>query len=286
MKSNLECISCFLNQSLEAARMATDDEEVHVRVMRAVMSHLQNASFNNSPPEISREIHDIIRHVAGSEDPYKKVKKLSNDKAEKLYSHLKEMVNEADDPLLTAVKLSIIGNVIDFGTSNRYDVEDMIDKAMDREVGNSYSEFKSKLEKTENILYLADNAGETFFDRLLIAKLADMGKKITYVVKANPIINDATIEDAIYAGIDNFAEIIEGDKGLEKSAPGTILSYTSKDFLNHFKNADTVIAKGQGNYESLSNVDRDMIFLLMVKCPLVANDIGIEVGNLVLKVKE
>ena len=286
MKANLDCIPCFLNQSLEAARMATDDEELHERVMKEVMAHLQNVSFSRSPPEISMGVHDIIRKITGSDDPYRKVKDKSNEMAKKLYPGMKEMVRNAEEPLLMAIKLSIVGNVIDFGTANRFNVEEMIEKAAEKELGGEYEEFKNALATSKSILYIADNAGEVFFDKLLIEKLAEMGKEIVYAVRANAIINDATKKDAEFAGIDEFAKIIAGDEGQEKSSPGMLLLNASPDFMEYFENSDMVISKGQGNYESLSDVERSIVFLLMVKCPLVAKDIGIEVGTPVLKVKK
>ena len=286
MKTHLECIPCFIKQSLESARMATDDEEIQTEVLKEVMKHLQNISFTNSPPEISREVHQIIRRVTKSKDPYKKVKDQSNEMAKKEYPHLKKLVRESDDPLLMAIKLSIVGNVIDFGTMNRFNVDDMIDNAVKREFdGSSYSKFKNTLKKSETVLFLADNTGEIFFDKLLLEELSNKQKKITYVVKANPIINDATVEDAHLAGIDKLATIIEGDAGQKLSSPGMILSYASKKFLELFESSDMIISKGQGNYEGLSDVDREVFFMLLVKCPLVAQDIHSEVGKLILRVK-
>lgn len=286
MKTHLECIPCFIKQSLEAARMATDDEEIHEKVLKEVMKHLENISFSNSPPELSRDVHKIIKTITKSKDPYKKVKDQSNQKAKNLYPHLKKLVNEADDPLLMSVKLAIVGNVIDFGTTNRFNLEDMIDIAVKKKfVDEAYPRFKKTLEQTKTILYLADNSGEIFFDKLLIEKLTKRGKDITYVVKANPIINDVLVEDAKFAGIDKLATIMEGDAGQKRSTPGMVLSYASKEFLEKLRTADMVISKGQGNYEALSDIDREVFFLLMVKCPLVAEDIGTEMAQLVLKVK-
>ena len=113
--------------------MATDDEDVHIKVVKKVMKHLEHISFNNSPPELSREVHYIIRKITKSKDPYEKVKIQSNKMAKKLYPHLKKIVKKADDSLLMATKLSIVGNVIDFGTINRFDIEDMIGKAVEEE---------------------------------------------------------------------------------------------------------------------------------------------------------
>ena len=287
MKTYLECIPCFIKQSLEAARMATDDEIVHETVLKEVMKHLENISFNDSPPELSRDVHKIIKKITKSKDPYKKAKDQSNQKAKNLYPHLKQLVNDADDSLLMAVKLAIVGNVIDFGTTNRFNLEDMIDTAVKKQfVDDAYPQFKKTLEKGKNILYLADNSGEIFFDKLLIEELVKREKDITYVVKANPIINDILVEDATFAGIDKVATIIEGDAGQKRSAPGMVLSYVSKEFLEMLRTADMVISKGQGNYESLSDIDREVFFLLMVKCPLVARDMDAEMAQLVLKVKK
>jgi len=287
MKTYLECIPCFIKQSLEAARMATDDEKIHEEVLREVMKHLQSISFNDSPPELSREVHEIIRNITRSKDPYKKVKDLSNEKAKNQYPHLKKLVSEADDPLLMAIKLAIVGNVIDFGTSNRFNIEDMIEKAVKKDFeDNAYPQFKKSLTSSKTILYLADNTGEIFFDKLLIEELVKREKKVTYVVKANSIINDATTEDAEFAEIDKIATIMKGDAGQTRSTPGMVLSYASKEFYDIFESSDMVVSKGQGNYEGLSDVDRNVFFMLVVKCPLVARDIGGEMARLILKGKQ
>ena len=288
MRTYLDCIPCFLRQSLEASRMVTSSETLHEIVLKKVMGYLQViSSFNNPPSELSKEVHAIVRNMLNCKDPYREVKKKSNEMANELYPRLEQIVEEAKDPFLMATKLAIIGNVIDFGAMNRFDVKDMINKAITENIDdNAYSRFKESIEKAQTILYLADNAGEIFFDKLLIKKFAEMGKRIVYAVKNNPIINDATIEDAKFAGIDKFAEVLPADEGQDKSAPGILLNYASSKFLNYFRNADVVIAKGQGNYESLSNSGREIFFLLVVKCPLVARDIRADIGKLILKVIE
>jgi uncharacterized protein with ATP-grasp and redox domains len=287
MRAHLECIPCFIKQSLEAARMVTDDKEIQTKVLKEVMQHLQNISLTNSPPELSREVHGIIRKITRSKDPYEKVKEKSNKMARKDYLYLKKVVNESDDPLLMAIKLSIVGNVIDFGTTNRFNVNDMIDNAINKDFdASSYLYFKRILEKSVTILYLADNSGEIFFDKILLEELVKKQKKITYVVKANPIINDALIEDAKYAGIDQIATIVEGDSEQKLSSPGMLLSFASENFMKIFKSSDIVLSKGQGNYEGLSNVDREVFFMLVVKCPLVARDINSELGKLIFKVNK
>ena len=287
MQTHLDCIPCFLHQSLEAARMATSDERKHEEVMKKVMDHLQTIDFTNSPPEISQHVHHIIRTVTGNTDPYEKVKHEANQHAKDQYPTLKKMVDHSDDPLLMAAKLAIIGNVIDFGTMNRMNVKDMIDNISHKPFDDTgFESFKQRVNDAKTIVYLADNTGEIFFDRLLLERLNHEKRHITYVVKQYPIINDATADDAVYAGIDAYADIIAGDKDSTYSAPGLVLSNMSTELQDLIHDADLVISKGQGNYESLSEINREIFFLLMVKCPLVASNIGIDVGTMVLKVKQ
>ncbi len=287
MKVHLDCIPCFLKQSLEAARMATDDEEIHEHVIKEVLKHLENIDFRKTPPELSREVHRLIRNITNNDDPYKKVKNESNHKIEKIYDYLKEKIDESDDPLITSIKLAIVGNVIDFGTMNRFNIDEMIEHALKREFDDKdYPVFREELKKAENILYLADNTGEIFFDKLLLEKLKQMGKKITFVVKQNPIINDALKEDAEYSDIDKIAEIATCDMGQRISTPGVVMKYASDEFRKKFKEADMIISKGQGNYEGLSDTNRRVFFLLVAKCPLVARDIRSDVGKLILKVNK
>lgn len=286
MQTHLDCIPCFLHQSLEAARMASDDEKKHEKVMKKVMQYLETIDFTLSPPEISRGVHAIVKQETGVDDPYLVVKEQANDQALQQLSKLKQLIDEADDSLLMAVKLAIIGNVVDFGTMNRYNVMDMIDNLSQHPFDDTgYVSFKKRLDEAGSVLFLADNTGEIVFDRLLLEKIKEMGKKITYVVKCHPIINDATVADARAVGIDKLATVVNGDDGTEYSAPGLVLSFTSSRFKQLLGEADMVISKGQGNYESLNDIDRDVFFLLMVKCPLVARAIGIDVGTMVLKAK-
>lgn len=284
MKTSLDCIPCFLSQSLEASRMVSDDREVHEKVLKKVMNYLQNISFDFPPPFVSRRVHEIIRREVGSKDPYKTAKEKSNIVARGYYEKLNKIVDESQDPFICSLKVAIAGNAIDFGTMNRIGIDEAIERVLNSELDSSTCErLRKDIERAESILYLADNAGETYFDKVLLAQLE--GKEITYVVKANPIINDATVEDALLAGIDEHAEILAGDEGQESSAPAIILDYSSERFRKKFWDADVVIAKGQGNYEALSEVNRKIYFLLMAKCRLVAEDLGCEVGCPVIKLK-
>jgi len=287
MKTHLDCIPCFLKQSLEASRMATNDQKIHEKVMKEVLKHLEDIDFEKSPPELSRDVHRIIRNITKNNDPYKKVKNESNEMAKKIFKKLKEKIEKSDDPLVTSIKLAIVGNVIDFGTMNRFNVNDMIKKALERDFDDrDYPLFKKTLGKSKTILYLADNAGEIFFDKLLLEELKKLNKKVIYVVKENPIINDALIEDVKSAGIDKIADIKTCDSGQKISSPGVVMHYTSNQFKDIFNKAEMIISKGQGNYEGLSKNRKRVFFLLVAKCPLVSADIDSNVGKLILKVNK
>ena len=287
MKTYLDCIPCFIKQPLEATRMVTDDKIVQTQVMKEVLKYLQTLSFDTPPTVTSKKVHAIVRKITKCDDPYKTVKDKSNIMADKMYSQLKEMVHASNDPLLTAIKLAIVGNAIDFGSIMRFNVKTLInDSVKKRIIKTAYPQFKKVLTDAETILYLADNAGEIFFDKLLLEELATRDNEITYAVKANPILNDATITDAKKAGIDSLAKVISADADQNESSPGILLNTVSKEFLEHFNQDDLVIAKGQGNYESLNEVEREIFFLLLVKCPLVAQDMDAKVGDLIFRVQK
>jgi hypothetical protein len=278
MKAYLDCIPCFLRQALEASRMATEDEEIHAKVLKAVMVYLQQISFNKTPPELSKHIHQTIKEITNCQDPYQKAKQRDNSLAEKLYPRAKQIVANSADPLCTAIKLAIAGNVIDFGASNKFDIEKTMGKVLKANFAiDHFKYFKEVLKKTEQILYIGDNAGEVFFDKLLLDQLIKLGKQIIYAVREKPIINDATLEDAKFAGIDKVAKLIT----IGGAAPGAVLKLCSLKFMDQYKHADLVIAKGQGNYESLSR--EPICFLLIAKCEVIAKDLGVNVGDMVLK---
>ncbi|MBD3263516.1 MAG: DUF89 family protein, partial [Candidatus Omnitrophica bacterium] len=188
-----------------------------------------------------------------------------------------------------SVELAIAGNIIDYGVKNSLNVEEELDKiicyeqtAIEKEGKKvfDYQDFRRCLKRAKTILYLGDNAGEVVFDRVLIEEIKkqDRRKEIFFAVRGAPIINDVLEEDAYFAGIDAGAVIINNGC----AAPGTILNLCSNDFLKIYRKADMVISKGQGNFETLSRAKRGVFFLFKAKCPVVAKDIGCEVGDVCL----
>ncbi len=260
--------------------MVTDDESVQERILRESLRLASEMDLSQPPPVMGQEIHRFVRRISGNSDPYRDVKRRFNHFALTLYPELKRRVEQSPDPFMTAVRLAIAGNVIDFGVSADVEPEEVnrsiaesLTQAIDEAAIDS---LKEAINDATDILYLGDNAGEIVFDRLLIEQMPH--NKVTFVVKGSPIINDATLEDACETGITELVSVI--DNGSD--APGTILESCSEAFRRRFEKADIVIAKGQGNYETLSDMDKDIFFLLKAKCPVIARDIGCEVGSLIV----
>ena len=280
MKIGLECIPCFVRQAFEAGSLVTRDQKIRERILREVLSKLTDQSFDRTPPSVGRDIHRIVTLLSGDIDPYLEIKKRSNELARRLMPSLKELVRGSADPFETAVRLAIAGNIIDYGQGDRVGedkVKRTVFQCLDQPVNrDTVNELREEIGKASRILYLGDNAGEIFFDRLLIEELK--GYPITFVVRGAPIINDALKEDARIAGLDSLVEVVDNGSDV----PGTILEECSDEFQRQFTEADLVIAKGQGNYETLSDEQKRAFFLLKVKCPVIAEDMGCEEGDMVI----
>jgi uncharacterized protein with ATP-grasp and redox domains len=229
-----------------------------------------------TPPEIGMIVYKAIYQATHVKDPYKSMKDACTAYLLNQYDSFVSHIETSPDPLYAALRFAAIGNSIDLGANPEFEYQSEIQQQehLDFEVCH-YDAFKHDLAAAKSILYIADNAGETVLDRMLIERL---DRPVIYTVRSQPIINDATQDDAQAAGIDRVATILSS--GCD--APGTILDLCSEEFLNHFLRADMIISKGQGNYETLSDQKRSIFYILKVKCPVIADDIDIKVGSLVL----
>jgi uncharacterized protein with ATP-grasp and redox domains len=285
MKLNLDCIPCFQRQALQAVRFISNDEELHQKVLREVTKKLLESDWDLTPPELAHEVHRIVKSVTNEKDPYKEVKKESNDLVLKMYPALKEKVEESKNPLRTAVRLAIAGNIIDFGQLQEFNLEKAIKEVLKKKFAiDDYEQLKEILKDAETLLFFTDNAGEIGFDKLLVETFlkAKRFEKISLVVKGGPIINDATLEDATYMGLCTLPNV-EFLK-LSNGETGTGPERNSRAVKRWIRKHDLVISKGQGNYEGLSEND-GLFFLLMAKCPVIASDLNVEVGDIILKYK-
>jgi hypothetical protein len=271
---------CFVRQSLETARMLTDDEKMQERVVRKIMKESASFDMHMAPPVMSQQIFRIIRETLGVADPYLEAKRRFNDFALGMKDNLRQRVTESENPWATATKLAIAGNIIDFGVHNSLDeaqVEACIHDALAAEFDtDQVKRFAETASRAKEILYLADNAGEIVFDQLLL-ELMPL-ERVTVAVKGGPIINDALLADARETGLTDMVRVI--DNGTD--APGTILEQCREEFREHFARADMIISKGQGNYETLSESNRPIWFLLKVKCPVVSKHLNLPLGTLAL----
>jgi len=279
MKSHLDCFPCFLRQSLIALRFGTNDEWLQQSVLKSTLEDIRKADTSKPPAYTTTFIHRRIRQMLGK-DPFRSIKSECNRHALNLYPSLKISVEKSDDPLWMSTRLAIAGNVIDFGIFTSVDIEGTISNALNNQLAvDDYLEFQDALSSTDEILYLADNAGEIVFDRLLIETLISTGKTVLAVVKGGPVINDATLEDAAESGLANVCEVI--DNGSD--AVGTILEWTPESFKKIFKNARLVISKGQGNFETLGGAEKKIFFLFQSKCDVVSKELGLPKGSMLLK---
>ncbi len=276
MKTYLDCIPCFVAQALSAARHVSDDGIMHEQVIRDVLRFAADIDLRQPPPSMGQRIHRRLRELADSDDPYRESKGRFTRLALDILPACEARLDGSDDPFELAVRYAIAGNVIDLGPNSDL-TEDaartFMLTAADVPLTGDIEELRSAVESASDILYIADNAGEIVFDRLLIERLPRGA--VTVAVRGAPVINDATIEDADASGIHDIADVIDNGTDI----PGTILEECSSEFRERFNRADLIIAKGQGNFETLNNTDgRPLFFLFKVKCPLVARRSGFDEG--------
>lgn len=278
MKTYLDCLPCFVQQALTTVRRFGGDEAVQERVARAVLKILQEQDFGEPPPVIAQRVYPAIHACLGTADPYARLKEESNRRVLELLPRFRALVRAADDPFRTSVKLVLAGNVIDFGASQSFDLERTVQRMMEGEPArDEIAVLQQRLGEGSRVLYLADNAGEIVLDRLLIEELRAAGAEVTLAVRGGPIINDATVEDAAVAGLDHLARVIAPSAVL----PGVSLQGSDAAFRQAFDEADLIVSKGQGNYETLEDLSgrHPIFFIFIVKCPMVARQTGLCEGD-------
>ncbi len=270
-----------MSQTLRAARLASSDEEVIKKALDKTAMFIQDMPMHYTPPQIGEYIYSYVSETTETNDPYYDIKRKNIAKAFELYSSFEKRMSEEEDSFKAAVMLAIAGNVIDLGVKGFVDIESEIVMILNRFTTLPDLEiFKEKIKKSKTILYIGDNSGEAVFDLFLLDKLKS--KKLYFAVRDIPVINDITVTEAGIIGIDKYAKVISS--GVK--APGTVIDRASPEFKKLFNSADVVISKGQGNYEALSGVERDIFFLLIAKCFVIARDIGTKIGTPLLIYKK
>ncbi len=288
MKLLLDCYPCTLKQALQTANLLRLEDEQTQNVLDYCMQLLLARTGETTPLHITTDLYSYIHKTFFPErevfDPYREIKHETNRIALSCYPQLEQLMAESTTPLETALKIAAAGNIIDFGVADHrhFDIAQEI-----RSINNlkfslyDYSQLKEMLSTARTLLYIGDNTGEIVFDRILIRYLKTVypALAVTFAVREKPIINDATLDDAYAAGLHNDATLISSGCIF----PGTFMKETSDHFQSLFHSADIIIAKGQGNFEGLSDEQNEhLFFILRIKCEQVAKKIGAENGSLIL----
>ncbi len=281
MKTYNDCFPCILKGALDAARLATDDETLHREILNRTMKKLSSCKRNDPPPLIAQYTQRQIKDLTDNPDPYKNLKVKYNQFAKKILPKLETMVNKAENSFEMAVKIAVAGNIIDFGAVSDKGEELFLEEILNTikgEIQGNVGLLQTQVAKAETILWLGDNTGEIVLDRLLLGQIDT--EKVIYAVRGGAVLNDATMEDAVEAGITEIVKVI--DNGVD--IPGTVLSCCSEEFRDEYAKADLIISKGQGNFETLDHRDKRIASLFKVKCHVVAKNSGFQEGDSVVLV--
>lgn len=279
MRTELACLPCFFGQVTRTLKHAGVNGERGRAIMRQAEAIIDGVTLDEVPARTTTVIHRMLRRETGV-DPYRIVKQLYNRVALERLPALRERAVKTADPLEGGVRAAIAGNVIDFGIYDTVDVDRSIEESFKLPIDlETYRSFAERAAASQRVLYLCDNAGEIVFDRVLLEILRGMGKDVTAAVKGAPVINDATMDDARAAGLDQCAAVIDnGNDGI-----GTLLEACSPRFLDAYRRADLIISKGQANFETLAGEgDERIFFLFKVKCPVVAGFLNRHDGDIVI----
>ena len=278
MGADYRCFFCF-SRAFEKlmTREQLNPEQAKCFTNEIIQLYLEKQE-EFSTPLFARELHVRLKKYTSKSDPYKVEKKQSNDLLLSGYKDFKKQIQSSQNSFDSALRLAIAGNIIDFAVDDSYKLDATIDKVLNSDFAIDHSsQLKSALDNAQSVLYLGDNNGEIVFDRLLIETINH--PNLIYAVRDKPIINDVTLADANYVGLDQLVPVISNGY----DAPSTILEYCSKDFLNVFNQADVIISKGQGNLEGLMDTQNQNIFyLLMVKCDVIAEKLHVKKGDFVV----
>ena len=274
MRIQPECIPCILKMSVALLRNLELDERGFDRLYSDILK-IPALSWQDriiTSPEVIETVMSLMTESVGNPDPFAAAKAKMNELAETLYPFLKGMVREASDPLHAAVRVAIAGNSIDFMMHEKLsDVESLVRERLDEAISmESYSAFKEKVENSRVIVYLCDNAGEIVFDRLLLETLTDGNPslEIHAIVRSFPTLNDATLKEAASAGLTGLVNVLEN--GIDGPLPGTLLRRCRDRVKDLVSDADLIISKGGGNFDTLhgelGDLHTDITFMLLSKC--------------------
>lgn len=286
MKFHADCVSCLIGGALKKVSNVTD-EALKLEYLQGICRIMDAVDCEyDSAPLVDARIIQLKRELLNMEDDYTQVKHSFNQMMLGLYDKLRAQVQASADPLHAAIQLAMAGNYIDFGVLGNIEPEDalrMLEEAAGKHVDAAeYANLRADLERDGELVYIHDNCGEVVLDKLLIETIHDLypHKKIVSLVRGNPILNDATIDDAREVNLFEVAEVMEN--GLRDIA-GTQLDMLPAGVRSRIENAGLVIAKGQGNFETMLDSGLNIYFLFLSKCASYTQWFGFERFSGILK---
>ena len=286
MKLTPDCVPCLMKRVLFQARLLENGCESEA-VGAALRAYAKEYAVGRNSAEVATEVHRSAYEVMGA-DPYIKIKLDADRIAEEYLDQVMGYVDSAEDRFSAAVRVAVIGNIMDFGVSlsSPEEFRAVFKKLLDQGIGSDdTARMKELLTDSKSVLYFFDNCGESQFDKLLIREIQRMGVRVVGVVRGERILNDVTMEDAERIGLDN---ILDRTVSTGTFAVGAVLSKAKDDLKEELDRADMMICKGMANYESLSDQDAGMpkVFILRTKCGPVARSLGVPENINVVRVAE
>ena len=279
MKFHPECVSCTVNSALKKS-FPVQDQRLRSEYMAGVCNILKDIDPDyHSAPLMEARVIAYRREFLHLEDDYSDEKHRFNALLLSVYDRLKQRVAAADDKLRAAMELSIAGNYIDFGVLREVEEDKLMDMLDDACAGGLSEEecenLRRELESASEIAVIHDNCGEIVLDKLLIETLKQLypSLHVLSVVRENPVLNDVTMEDADEVGLHAVAEVIRN--GIP-DVPGTQIDMLPDSVRARLEKADLLIAKGQGNFESLMNCGLNVYYLLLAKCEFYQSWFGFD----------
>jgi uncharacterized protein with ATP-grasp and redox domains len=272
-----DCLVCLYNQALKTTKLLELDDKKSAEILFEVAKILPNYSLDYTPPAIAKDTYSLIEKLTSNSDPLKKAKDTAIKEAKKFKPFLYKKATN----LLSALKIAVAGNVIDFGAQKQIPLKEILEDIFSTPFKIDYfNELENRLKTAQKVIIIGDNCGENIFDVILADVLKSLyDVELFYFVRGKPIINDVTIIEANNSDMPKFATII--DTGVP--TPGYDLKYANKKSLDIFENADVVIAKGMGNFESLYGITtKEVFYLFVTKCNVIAKEINCNIKDIIL----
>lgn len=286
MKVTPDCVPCLMKRVLFQARLLDNGCESEA-VGAALRTYAKEYVEGRNSAEVATEVHRSAYEVMGA-DPYVRIKLDADRIAGEYLDQVTEYVDSSDDRLSAAVRVAVVGNIMDFGVSltSPEEFRTVFEGLLEQGIGSDDTErMRELLSQSRSVLYFFDNCGESQFDKLLIREIQRMGVRVVGVVRGERILNDVTMEDAERIGLDGILDRIVSTGTF---AIGAVLSKAKDDLKEELDRADMMICKGMANYESLSDQDAGMpkVFILRTKCGPVARSLGVPENINVVRVTE